>query len=123
MSFATDDAAESQISVPVAVMHVGSSEETVSGTRVIPEAADGCRVLAPCRGTGIRNSGRQAEKTFKQMSPSYFTRQRPRHAARGGLDIADESLLGRVTAIVQEPRQLMRCLKSAQSSPMTSIAI
>ena len=55
MSFATDDAAESQISVPVTVMHVGSSEETVSGTRVIPEAADGCRVLAPCRGTGAKN--------------------------------------------------------------------
>ena len=77
MSFATDDAAESQISVPVTVMHVGSSEETVSETRVIPETADGCRVLAPCRGTRARNRGRQAEKPFKRVPPSYFTRQRP----------------------------------------------
>ena len=77
MSFATDDAAQPQISVPVTVMHVGSSEETVSETRVIPETADGCRVLAPCRGTRARNRGRQAEKPFKRVPPSYFTRQRP----------------------------------------------
>ena len=83
MSFSTDNAAEPQINVPVAVMHVSSSEETASGTRVIPEATDGCRVLAPCRGTGIRNSGRQAEKTFKQVPPSYFTRRTPQARCQG----------------------------------------
>ena len=51
-------------------MHVGSSEETVSGTRVIPETADGCRTLAPCRGTGVHNPAHNTY-TLKCEEPLY----------------------------------------------------
>ena len=64
-------------------MHVGSPEETVSETRVIPEPEDGCRVLAPCRGTGARNPGKLMGQAVS-VSTSFLLRMRTSRASYPG---------------------------------------